>query len=450
MGGRLVVLTALAALAAAPGAAAGGWLPLAKDAEWRYEFTNTAYSTVPMKEKISVRSQAGRSFTLAWTTEGADNPPEAHDGAGTVSFQDTSSGLINTDWASSVPPPEFPILCSRVTSCGNSLASTYYLLIWGNRAPVLSEPLLKGTAWASTGGVDGDVTSSSEYVGRELINVPAFSTPVLAAKVRTEITQAGAIGDPYGSGVRTVWWVYGVGPVKIVFQHAGGANAPVSVSQLISTNRSVEALPPDASYFPLRKGLKGRYRWKNGKHLKTPSVQELVVEEAVNNSARVGVKHISGPIRVAGSYLFALRTDGVTNTSVVTKAASLAKFPPLGPRHLPADRRRHFFTPFDLMVYGTNPIVGAYPVAGETWTMTSPSRDYSVYGTTGTTRVLGLRTVRVPAGKFSALAVQSKLKQAGFPFGSGTRTSYFAAGKGLVKLVFSHADGSTSVVELLR
>jgi hypothetical protein len=38
----------------------------------------------------------------------------------------------------------------------------------------------------------------------------------------------------------------------------------------------------------------------------------------------------------------------------------------------------------------------------------------------------------------------------GFKFGSGTRTSYFAAGKGLVKLVFRHGDGSTSVVELVR
>ena len=450
MGGRLVVLTALAALVAAPAATAGGWLPLAKEAEWRYEFTNTAYSTVPMKEKVTVKRQAGRSFTLAWTTEGVDNPPEAHDGAGTVSFQDTTSGLINTDWASSLPPAEFPILCSRVSSCGNSLASTYYLLIWGTRAPVLSEPLLKGSAWASTGGVDGDVTSASEYVGRELVTVPAFTAPVMAAKVRTEVTQAGAIGDPYGSGVRTVWWVYGVGPVKIVFQHAGGANAPVSTSRLISTNRTAETLPADANYFPLRKGVKSRYRWKNAKHLKTPSVQEMLVDETANNTARVSVKHISGPIRLAGIYLFALRTDGVTNISVSTKAASLAKFPPLGPRFLAADRRRHFFTPFDLMIYGTNPIVSAYPVAAETWTMKSPSRDYSIYGTTGTTKVLGLRSVKVPAGKFTALAIQSKFKQAGFPFGSGTRTSYFAPGKGLVKLVFSHGDGSTSVVELLR
>jgi hypothetical protein len=64
--------------------------------------------------------------------------------------------------------------------------------------------------------------------------------------------------------------------------------------------------------------------------------------------------------------------------------------------------------------------------------------------------VLGVRTVKVPAGTFQALAVRSVLKQPGFPFGSGTRTSYFVDGKGLVKLVFSHGDGSTSTVELIK
>ncbi len=54
--------------------------------------------------------------------------------------------------------------------------------------------------------------------------------------------------------------------------------------------------------------------------------------------------------------------------------------------------------------------------------------------------MLGLRKVTVPAGTFTALVVQSTLKQAGFPFGSGTRISYFAPNKGLVKLVFRH-DG---------
>ena len=48
--------------------------------------------------------------------------------------------------------------------------------------------------------------------------MPAFPGGVDAAKVESDVTQAGALGDPFGSGVRTVWWVYGVGPVKILFQ----------------------------------------------------------------------------------------------------------------------------------------------------------------------------------------------------------------------------------------
>jgi hypothetical protein len=64
--------------------------------------------------------------------------------------------------------------------------------------------------------------------------------------------------------------------------------------------------------------------------------------------------------------------------------------------------------------------------------------------------VLGVQRVEVPGGTFDALAVRSKLVQPGFEFGSGTRTSYFAPDKGLVKLVFRHADGSVSTVQLLK
>jgi hypothetical protein len=46
--------------------------------------------------------------------------------------------------------------------------------------------------------------------------------------------------------------------------------------------------------------------------------------------------------------------------------------------------------------------------------------------------------------------IRSTLTQSGFPFGSGERTSYFAPGKGLVKLVFKHKDGSVSTVERVK
>jgi hypothetical protein len=68
---------------------------------------------------------------------------------------------------------------------------------------------------------------------------------------------------------------------------------------------------------------------------------------------------------------------------------------------------------------------------------------------TGTSRVVGVRTVKVPAGTFPALVVSTTLKQPGFPFGSGTRTMWFAPDRGLVKLEFRHADGSVSLVELI-
>lgn len=102
------------------------------------------------------------------------------------------------------------------------------------------------------------------------------------------------------------------------------------------------------------------------------------------------------------------------------------------------------------MTFGFNPVLTANPVAGDHWTATRPSRDFSTYGVTGESHVLGVQRVSVPAGTFQALAVRSSLAQSGFPYGSGTRTSWFAPGKGLVKLVFAHGDGSTSVVELLK
>jgi hypothetical protein len=63
---------------------------------------------------------------------------------------------------------------------------------------------------------------------------------------------------------------------------------------------------------------------------------------------------------------------------------------------------------------------------------------------------MGIQKVKVPGGAFDALVVRASLSQPGFKFGSGTRTSWFAPGKGLVKLVFHHGDGSVSTVVLLK
>ena len=139
-----------------------------------------------------------------------------------VSFQETNSGLVNTDWSSTPPPSAFPVLCEP-RSCGNALPSTFYNVIWGARRRCSRSRCCRHDGRAGGAGNDVSSLDATSAASRSPSGVPQ---PVLAAKVRSQITQAGALGDPYGSGTRTIWWVYGVGPVKIVFQHAGGSGAP--------------------------------------------------------------------------------------------------------------------------------------------------------------------------------------------------------------------------------
>jgi hypothetical protein len=238
--------------------------------------------------------------------------------------------------------------------------------------------------------------------------------------------------------------------VKIQFQHAGGAHAAVTTSVLQSTNQQPLPPPDDNDYFPFTKGRVLTYRWTNTKHLRQAEVQRFTLDAVVNGSARFTVKDVSGPIKVAGSYGFSKRLDGVTNLWGTTQSATKLKFPPLGPASAAPANRRHMVTPFDLMTWGFNPVLSAYPAAGETWSPDRPGRDFSVYGVTGQSVVLGIQTVRVPAGTFRAVAVRTSLDQPGFPYGSGSRTAWFAPGKGLVKLQFNHGDHSVSLVELLK
>jgi hypothetical protein len=441
------VLAAVAAAVvvgvAAPNArAADEWLPHPSNAMWTYSWTDSVYATTPTLEKVTVKSVQGTAFVLGWTTDGLKNPKDAVSSTGTVSFQSTDVGIVNTNWNSSPPPQQFPILCAQAAQCGNSLASTYYNVIWGSRNPLLAEPLLKGITWAGTGGAQNDVTSVSTYIGNERVTVPAFPEGVVAAVVRTKVTQAGAIGDPYGSGTRTTWWVYGVGPVKVVFDHAGGANAPVTTSVLESTSLKPLETPTNVDYFPFVKGRTLTYRWTN-RHLGKPEITKLRVDAVVNNTARFTIASATGPIKAKGSYGFSKRASGVTNIWGNTASAPLKPLPPLGGTN-------HFASPLDLMDFGLNPILTAYPAAGQSWASSRSSSEFKQYGVTGTTRVLGVQRVSVPAGTFHALAVRTTLSRPGTPFASGTRTCWFAPGKGLVKLVWKHGDGSTSTVVLLH
>ncbi len=72
-------------------------------------------------------------------------------------------------------------------------------------------------------------------------------------------------------------------------------------------------------------------RWRNDRHLKQWSTQRLTVADVVNNTSRVDVKQVSGPITVAGSYAFSTRLDGVRNLAASVKAATRARVPRAGP-----------------------------------------------------------------------------------------------------------------------
>ena len=423
------------------------WLPSSDGATWTYVWNDSTYAPNQTRERYTLAGRSGNAFRLQWTTSDLGNGEGTVSSDGTIDYTRSEAGLVNTNWATTPPPPQFPILCANPSQCGNSLSSTHFQLIWGTRSPVLAEPLLRDTRWNSVGGANNDVSSSNRYLGLSRIVVAAFPKGVTAAKVESQITQAGAVGDPYGSGVRTVWWVRGVGPVKVEFRHTGGE---VTRAELTSTNLIPREPPSDENYLPLNRTDTMTFRWRNSKHMRKASTQRFTVAQVVNNTARVDVKNVSGPIAVAGSYVFASRLSGVTNLSTFTRAASKAKFPPLGPRSLPQKERRRLMTPFDLMVFGFNPILRSYPAKGQSWTVSRGSRDYKVFGVTGTSKVLGFKRVRVPAGSYRAVVVQSTLKQKGFRYGSGTRTAWFAADKGLVKLVFRHRDGSVSTVERVR
>jgi hypothetical protein len=458
MNGALALCAVLlASLLSAGEASADEWWPHPANAEWNYTWNDSQYNTSGTEEQVTVGSEndpSGCGWNLSWEETGSESVTGSGsvtvtDDDGTMCFEDENFGIQNTDWSSSPPPSNMPILCPWTTDpntgdpCANSLSSSMFNVIWGTRDPVLSEPLLLGTSWTASGGAYDDVTSSNQFIGMQTVKVPAFPGGVQAAVVTSSVNTQGDLGDPYGSGARTTWWVFGVGPVQVQFRHAGGAGAPVTTVELDSTNLAPLTPPPVQNYFPLTLGMTNTYRWTNSKYLPEPEVEKVSTAAVSNRSARFDVQSVKGPLRTVGEYGFTVRNGGVIDDGASAEAASLVKFPKLG-------HSRHFFTPIDMMEYGFDPILPAYPVIGSCWSSSRSSQDYEVFGVTGHACVLGVSTVHVPAGTFQALEIKSVLSQPGHKFGSGIRYSWFSTKRGLVKLVFDSDNHSVSTVVLTK
>ena len=281
------------------------------------------------------------------------------------------------------------MLCAAAAQCPNALSSVFYNVIWGSRNPVLDEPLLKGLAWAATGGAAGDVAGVSTYLGTELDHGARVPEPVTAAKVQTlSHPGRGRSATRTGAGAHD-WWVYGVGPVKVEFLHAGGAPAPVTTAVLQSTNQTPLPPPTDVDYFPFTKGLSLTYRWTNPKHLPQPEVQKFTVDAVANGSgrftARTSPSRQSGPDPGRRHYGFYEELDGVVNLWGTHESATLLKSrrsarparPP--PSATTSSRLR----PDDVRL---QPDLPRLPGRRQTWSATKPSLDFTTYGVTGQSR----------------------------------------------------------------
>lgn len=104
--GLLLAALVAAVVVVAP-ASASGWLPHPADATWTYQWTDSVYDQTPTNENVTVKSTAGATFTLGWDTKDAGTP-DALQSSGSVVFQETNFGIVNTDWTSTPPPPTFP------------------------------------------------------------------------------------------------------------------------------------------------------------------------------------------------------------------------------------------------------------------------------------------------------------------------------------------------------
>ena len=228
VGGRCWCAVALvvAAFVVVPNGLAAGWLPHAADATWTYKWTDSVYSPTPTTEKRDGQGHEGRDVHARVDDRRVEQPRRRgqHHRPGRLPGDERRPRQHRLDEQRSAA-----VVARALCHARGLPQRAFERVLQRDLGLALARPrraAAPGHDLAGTGGAQNDVSAASTYLGTEQITVPAFQGPVTAAKVRSTITQAGALGDPYGSGTRTTWWVYGVGPVKIEFQHAGGERRP--------------------------------------------------------------------------------------------------------------------------------------------------------------------------------------------------------------------------------
>ena len=249
------------------------WLPRSDGAEWVYEWSNSAYSPAPRREHYGIQGRARHAFRLRWQELGSADGQTPSAGADGLPAHRRRLGEPQL--------PEHPAAarssrsCARrAGQCGNSVAGALYMLIWGTRSPVLTEPLLTGTRWSSLGGAGNDVASDNRYAGREHVRVPAFPNGLSAAKVESEVTQAGAIGDPSAAECAPSAGSAASVPCGSCSGTPAASSAPPSC---VHDDARAAAAAAGGNLLPLNRGDRADFRWRNSRHMREWSRQQFEV-----------------------------------------------------------------------------------------------------------------------------------------------------------------------------
>ena len=348
----------------------------------------TASTTpTPTNEKVTVKATKGTVHARlddAATRATADAP----DSAGTVSFQETSAGSSTRTGRATRRRRRSRSSARPPTQCGNSLASTSTTSSGAAASPVLAEPLLERHDVDDAPAARRTTSRARRGTSaRRTSPCPRSRPPSRRRRCAREITQAGALGDPYGSGVRTVWWVYGVGPVKIDFEHAGGAARRSRRRCSRRTNQTPLPPPADADYFPLDKGSTSTLPLDEHEAHEEACGAGLHVDAGrEQHRARVTVKSVSGPIKVAGAYGFTTRRGRRHEPLGRRRSRRRSrKFPALGPSALPKNRAApflHAVRPDGLRLQPCHP--RRTPTSGTSWSAKrAEPRLSTIFGVTG-------------------------------------------------------------------
>ena len=202
------------------------------------------------------------------------------------------------------------------------------MLIWGTRSPTLAEPLLQGTRWNSLGGAGNDVGIGNRYVGHEKVVVPAFPEGVEAAKVEAEITQAGAVGDPFGWGV-----AHGlVGARRRAGEDRHAPRAAARSARRSCSRRTSKPLPlpADVNLLPLNRGDTRRSAGATAASTVTVTVRRT---GSLTASASVTAATVAGSALVGSDFVAKTQTllfaAGVASVSFVVSIVNNTTAEPL-------------------------------------------------------------------------------------------------------------------------